>query len=140
MATTGPHVLVIDDATELRQLFRDALEGEGYRVSLAAAPPALDEIARLRPDLVLLDLLLGEDEGVAWRLVQGLRRDPRLAAVPILVCSAATHLLRRLELELRGLGVVVVTKPFDLDDFLATVDRCAGGGCGEIRHGAEPRP
>ena len=139
MATTAPHVLVIDDAPELRQLFRDALEGEGYRVSLAAAPPTLDQIARLGPDLVLLDLLLGEDEGVAWRLVQGLRGDPRLAAVPVLVCSAATHLLRRLELELRGLGVEVVTKPFDLDDFLAIVDRCAGGRSGETRHGAETR-
>ncbi len=70
--------------------------------------------------------------------MQQLRRDPRLAAVPVLVCSAATHLLRRLELDLRGLGVEVVTKPFDLDDFFAIVDRCAGGGSGEIRHGAEP--
>ena len=137
MATAMPHVLVVDDAPELRALFRDALEGEGYRVSLAAAAPDPNEVARLAPDLVLLDLLLGDDEGVAWELVQRLREDSRLATVPVLVCSAATRLLQRLEPGLRNLGAAVVPKPFDLDDFLRVVERCVRQGSPGIERGGE---
>lgn len=124
------HVLVIDDAEELRTLFRDILEDTGCRVSLTADAPTVDEIARLAPDLIVLDLLLGDDEEAAWRLVQALRRDPRLAATPLLICSAATHLLRRLEGPLGDLGAEVVPKPFDLDDFLRTVERGLRGQAG----------
>ena len=123
---TAAHVLVVDDAPELRALFRDVLEGEGFRVSLAAAAPDLATIVGLGPDLLILDLLLGDDEDAAWELLRRLRGDPRLAAVPVLVCSAATRLLRRLEPELRSLGAELVPKPFDLDDFLGAVARCVG--------------
>jgi CheY-like chemotaxis protein len=123
MATAAAHVLVVDDAPELRALFRDALEAEGYRVSLAAEALDVEAIARLRPDAILLDLLLGEDEEAAWRLAQRVRHDPRLSAVPILVCSAASRLLQRLEPELRALGAVFVPKPFELDDLYAAVEQ-----------------
>ena len=121
MPTAAGHVLVVDDAPELRTVFRDALEDAGYRVSLAAEAPDVETIARLEPDAVLLDLLLGEDEEAARCLAQGLHGDPRLSAVPIIVCSAATHLLQRLESELRGLGVAFLPKPFDLEELYAVV-------------------
>ena len=133
MAATGRHVLVVEDAEELRALFRDVLADEGYRVSLAEAAPGLDDIVQMAPDLVVLDLLLGEDEEAAWRLLQGMRRDLRLAAVPILVCSAATHLLQRLEPELRALGAGVVRKPFELEEFLGAVDELMRPAPGEAR-------
>ena len=136
MAGTTAHVLVVDDAPELRALFRDVLEGEGYRVSLVAEAPNVEAIARLRPDLLVLDLLLGDDEDAAWELVQRLRRDPRLAAVPVLVCSAATRLLQRLAPDLRDLGAEIVPKPFDLEDFLRAVQRCVARGPGGTGHGA----
>ncbi len=122
------HVLVVDDAPELRALFHDALRDEGYRVTLAAEVPDLAEVRALRPGAVVLDLLLGADEDAAWLLVRDLRADPALRAVPVVVCSAAIRLLRRLEPELRGLGAEIVPKPFDLDDFLGTVDRCVRQG------------
>lgn len=137
---SAAHVLVVDDAPELRTLFRDALGDEGYRVTLAAAAPSLAEVRALRPDAVVLDLLLGQDEGDAWALLRGLRADPELRAVPVLVCSAATHLLRRLEPELRDLGAEVVPKPFDLGDFLAALDRCVRRGGDGPTEGEAPGP
>ena len=125
---TAAHVLVVEDAPELRALFRDILEGEGHRVSLAAAAPELAAITELRPDLLILDLLLGDDEDAAWALLRRLREDPRLADLPVLVCSAATRLLQRLEPALRNLGAEVVCKPFELEDFLGVVERCLRRG------------
>lgn len=118
------HVLVIDDADELRRLFRDILEDEGCRVSLAEAPPSLDELAHLGPDLILLDLLLGSDEEAAWGFLEALRRDPRLATVPVLVCSAATQVLEQRQAALAALHAEVIRKPFELDDLLRAVARC----------------
>ena len=123
MAADAAHVLVIDAAGDLRALFRDVLEDAGHRVSVVTRAPSVEEIARLGPDLILLDLVLGGDEEAAWRLAQELRRHERLAAVPLVVCSAATHVLRRLEAPLRALGAEVVPKPFELDDLLRAVER-----------------
>ena len=128
MPTAGGHVLVVDDAPELRTVFRDALEDVGYRVSLAAEALDVETIVRLQPDAILLDLLLGEDEEAAWRLAQQLHADRRLRAVPIIVCSAATHLLQRLEPELRALGAAFLPKPFDLAELYAVVDQAVRRG------------
>lgn len=123
MAADAAHVLVIDDAGELRALFRDVLEDAGHRVSILTHAPTVEEIAELGPDLILLDLLLGGDEEEAWRLAQDLRRHERLAAVPLVVCSAASQILQRLEEPLRALGAEIVPKPFELDDLLRAVER-----------------
>ena len=137
---TAAHVLVVDDAPELQTLFRDILEGEGYRVSLAPAAPNVDELADLRPDLLVLDLLLGDDEDAAWRLLRGLREDPQLATVPVLVCSAATRLLQQLEPELLNLGAEIVPKPFDLEDLLRAVERCVRRGSPDTGDRGEAEP
>ena len=125
---TAARVLVVDDAPELRALFRDALGDEGYRVTLAAAAPGLAQVRAMRPDAIVLDLLLGADEDAAWGFLRDLRADPELCAVPVVVCSAATRLLDRLAPALRDHGAVVVPKPFELDDFLAAVARAVGRG------------
>ena len=122
MPTAAGHVLVVDDAPELRTVFRDALEDADYRVTLAAEAPDLETIAQLQPDAILLDLLLAEDEDAARRLAQQVHADPRLCAVPIIVCSAATHLLQRLQPELQALGAAFLPKPFDLEELYAVVD------------------
>ncbi len=59
MTIPTPHVLVIDDDEDLRDLFRDILEGESYRVTPAASALDTGEIARLAANPMILDLLLG---------------------------------------------------------------------------------
>ena len=126
MATGRGHVLVVDDAEELRTLFEAVLVDEGYRVTLRAEAPSVAEVADLGPDAVVLDLLLGSDEGAAWGLVEGMRGDPRLRAVPVVVCSAATDLLDRLDDRFLAMGVAAVPKPFELEEFLGSVARALG--------------
>ncbi|MBA3413907.1 MAG: response regulator transcription factor [Chloroflexia bacterium] len=131
MTTGQGHVLVVDDAAELRVLFAAILEDAGYRVTLCDSAPAVEEVAAIGPDLVVLDLLLGGDEGAAWGLVEAMRADARLQAVPVVICSAATDLLRRLDERFAAMGIAALGKPFELEEFLATVARLAGGSAAD---------
>jgi DNA-binding response OmpR family regulator len=118
-----PHVLVINDERDILALFRELLEEEGYRVSTLTYPVAeLGDIQILAPDLLILDMLFGgEDRG--WQFLQQLRLTRATAGLPVIVCTAATRLVRDVQDYLSGMGIGVVLKPFDIDPFLAEVRR-----------------
>ena len=80
-------ILVVDDDPKIRQLVRTYLVREGYDVALAGdGRAALEAIARERPALVVLDLMLPELDGRA--VIRAVRADPREATTPILILSA----------------------------------------------------
>ena len=127
MATStreGPRtrrILVVNDTPEILDLFRDILEDEGYAVSLYSHPfKDLAEIKKVRPDLILLDFIIG-GEAHGWQLLQQLRMDRATATIPVIVCTAAVGLVRELEGHLKEKGVAVILKPFDIDDLLRAV-------------------
>src|SRR5258705_9692718 len=76
-------VLLIDDEPLLLRSLRRTLEGEGYRTALAeSADAALSRLAEIDPDVVLLDLGLGGDSGLA--LLERLKREwPELEVIVI---------------------------------------------------------
>jgi two-component system OmpR family response regulator len=82
--TYGPHVLVVDDHREIRDLVSRALAKEGFRVSTAADGKAMRQVlADARIDLILLDLMLPGEDGLA------LCRDLRAkSAIPIIMLTA----------------------------------------------------
>lgn len=120
-ADGGAHILVINDTPEILELFRELLEGEGYRVSLYSyAFRDLTEIKRIKPDLLILDFMIGgEDYG--WQMLQKLKMDRATANLPVIICTAAIAVVRDLEGHLREKGVTVVLKPFDIDELLNEV-------------------
>jgi DNA-binding response OmpR family regulator len=125
-APLPPHVVVINDDNDLLTVFRELLEGEGYRVSTLSYPTAnLSDLMVLAPDLVVLDMVFG-GEDVGWNWLQKMRLDRASVAVPIIVCTAALYLIRDVQEHLSGMGITVVPKPFDIDPFLAEVARLAG--------------
>lgn len=82
-------VLVVDDDRVALDLALDVLGSAGYPVSGATTvAEAVDVARRSRPDLVVLDLNLDEEDGL--ELLQRLRDDPALRAVPVVVWSAST--------------------------------------------------
>ena len=84
----GKSILLVEDDELLRGAMQLVLEWEGYRV--ACAGDGLEALARLRegprPSLILLDVLLPVLDGARFRQWQ--RRDPGLAAIPVVVVSA----------------------------------------------------
>jgi CheY-like chemotaxis protein len=120
------HVLVINDTPEILDLFRDLLGDEGYRVTTDnfAAPfgQKLQEVKELRPDLIILDFIIGGEE-FGWQFLQMLKMDRGTRNIPVIVCTAAVTQVRELQNHLDQMGVAVVLKPFDLDVLLAELDR-----------------
>ena len=81
---TAPHILVVDDHREIRELVSRALAKEGFRVSVATDGKAMRKaLADSRIDLVLLDLMLPGEDGLA--LCRALRAESN---IPIIMLTA----------------------------------------------------
>lgn len=103
-------VLSVDDEEDVTHLVRFHLLKAGYQVQTASCGrEALKLIQEQRPDLILLDLMLPDIDGLG--LCEILRRDTTTAAIPIIILSAwATSDARNVGLELGALDYL--TKPF----------------------------
>ncbi len=132
MATGKTRVLVINDTKEILELFRDILAGEmGLDVTLMTYAP--DEMARIvdeKPDLVIVDFVLGDRELEGWQLLQKMRMHPQTQTIPIVACTAAVRQVREAEAYLLEQGIEVVMKPFtiaQLENAVRNALRLAGG-------------
>jgi two-component system OmpR family response regulator len=80
----GPHILIVDDHREMRDLVSRALAKEGFRVSTAGDGNAMRKLmADARVDLILLDLMLPGEDGLS--LCRSLRAD---SDIPIIMLTA----------------------------------------------------
>jgi len=115
-------ILVVNDTQEILELFRMILEEqEGYDVVLSGFPiQQVKEIELIKPDLIILDLVLG-DEKSGMQMLQMLKMQRSTAAIPVLICTAALQIVREQEGYLVSQGVHVVFKPFDIDDLLTNI-------------------
>jgi CheY-like chemotaxis protein len=118
------HILVINDAVAILELFRALLEDEGYRVSTDGFTVEMLEILERvkadKPDLIVLDFIV-LNEGMGWQLLQILKMDRDTRDIPVIACTAAVKLVEELQTHLDDMGVVVILKPFDIDHVLAEI-------------------
>ena len=122
-----PRISVINDNPEFLELMSAILdEDAGYAVTLInGESTSIDDIAASAPALIIVDLLLGGASG--WDIVALSRADPRLAGVPIIICSADVVALRDRQSELERIGNVhVLAKPFGIDEVTALVEQLIG--------------
>ncbi len=93
----------------------------GYRVTATPFAPALfARIVALRPDLLVLDLAVGERAG--WALLTRLHAEAVTRAIPVVVVSTQRDYLVQLWDDVACYGSpAVLEMPFDLDDLLARV-------------------
>ena len=109
-------VLIVEDDPEIRRLLHTVLLRQGYFVMEAPHGEAALQLlaADPLPGVILLDLYLPLMDG--WEFRQAQLRDPRLAAVPVVVISAAADvLIEPLDAE------QVMKKPLDIPRLLTVV-------------------
>ncbi|MGH9224534.1 MAG: response regulator transcription factor [Acidimicrobiales bacterium] len=131
MAHGRPRILVVDDDKSVRDFLRGFLTMEGYDVDEATTGPlALDKVARVPPDLVLLDVMMPGQSGLDVLAV--LRRT---SDVPVIILTAKDDETDRV-VGLRLGADDYVVKPFSTAELaarLATVLRRTGAFRGAAR-------
>ncbi len=112
-------ILVIDDQPINVQLLKRKLEREGLQVIAAySGREGLDSIQKTKPDLILLDVMMPDMDGI--EVCQRLQASEETRSIPVIFITARTTKESKLE----GLAVGAVdyiTKPIDLDETLARV-------------------
>jgi CheY-like chemotaxis protein len=112
-------VLVADDDAGLRILIRSVLEGAGHRVLEAASAVQVFEVLEVeRPDVMLLDVHLGPDDGLA--IGAGLRREPRHRETRLVFMTGTLDSAELIE-QSRLFKVPILPKPFEADDLIAAI-------------------
>lgn len=111
-----PHVLVVDDDREIRDLVSRFLRKHGYRVDVAADGTGMREvIARSKIDLVILDRMLPGEDGI--ELCRFLRKGSRIPIIMLTLLGTEPDRLQGFE---TGVDDYVV-KPFSPQELLARI-------------------
>jgi two-component system response regulator AtoC len=112
-------VLVVDDDAQIRSLLTDLLKANGYTVRPAkTGAEALAAVAKQRPELVMMDIKLPDQDGLD--VLKAMKRDrPELEVIVMTAFGGSSSAIKAME---HG-AYDYVTKPFDIDDLLATLKR-----------------
>ena len=118
-------ITVVNDNPEFLGLVREILEDDRYDTVTVDGdqPDAIEAVRASRPDLLMIDLRNGSDELHGWDIAQEVRREPALAGLPVLVCSADAAALEALKEDLTATRHVgTLTKPFRIDALTEAID------------------
>lgn len=113
----APHLLIVDDDTRIRNLLRQYLGENGFRVTTAGtAADARRKLAGIEFDLLVLDIMMPGESGV--ELTQALRIDKN---VPVLMLTALTETDNRVE-GLEAGADDYLSKPFDPRELILRIN------------------
>jgi two-component system alkaline phosphatase synthesis response regulator PhoP len=121
-----PRVLVVEDERDVAELIRYNLGKEGYDVVVApTGADALEEARAIRPDVVLLDIMVPQLNG--WEVCRRLKHDAETRSIPVIMVTG------RVEEGDKVLGFEMgaddyVTKPFSPRELLARIRAVARRG------------
>lgn len=116
----SPTILVIDGTEPMLELLGDLLTEEGYSVYLydRAALSATTVLQKL-PDLIVSDYPYADK--LAWQWVQSLKAVSMTAHIPLILCPTGPQLINEHGAWLTEHDVLVLEKPYHLDDLLNAV-------------------
>jgi DNA-binding response OmpR family regulator len=115
-------VVCIEDEPEMIDLVKLILGRKGYELTGAVGGrEGLDAVRRIKPDLVLLDLMMPDMDG--WEVYQQMKADEELKGIPVIVVTAKAQSIDKV----LGLHIAkvddYVTKPFGPQELLESVNR-----------------
>lgn len=109
-------ILLVDDEPQTRDLLRLMLKRDGYEVFEAEdGYEALDKVKAIVPDMVLLDVMMPNIDGLT--VCRHIRKDESLAELPVVMLSARTH-LEAVEKGIMAGATRYLTKPIGRKELL----------------------
>ncbi len=114
-------ILVIDDEKDIRELIGDILEDEGHSPRLARnSQSAFNEINRVEPDLIILDIWLKDSEFDGIDILKKTKRDN--PGIPVVIISGHGNIEIAVAAVKQG-AYDFIEKPFNIDQLLVVVGR-----------------
>jgi adenylate cyclase len=113
-------ILIIDDTPENLRLLSSALIQQGYEVRNAInGPLALSRAQAIKPDLILLDVMMPGMDG--YEVCRRLKENPQTRDIPIIFISALDAVIDKVTAFSVG-GVDYIMKPFQIEEVLARIE------------------
>lgn len=113
-------ILLVEDDLELVELLKFNLAKAGFSVFAATdGDQGIQQARTQRPDLILLDLMLPELDGLA--VCEMLQRDPKTGKIPIIILTAMSSQLARVA-GLEAGANDYITKPFKIRDLVERIE------------------
>ena len=122
MAEEKTKVVCIEDEPEMIDLVKLILGRKGFDLTGAmGGREGLEAVRRVKPDLVLLDLMMPDMDG--WEVYQQMKADRELMDIPVIVVTAKAQSIDKV----LGLHIAkvddYVTKPFGPQELLQSIER-----------------
>lgn len=113
-------VLVVDDEPEITDIVETFLTESGYTVAVEnASTNAIKKAREFRPDVILLDIMMPGQDG--YDTCQALKKDPKLAAVPVIFLTGKDR-TDDMGRSFKSGGDMFIKKPFSCERLLEIVN------------------
>jgi two-component system, cell cycle response regulator DivK len=124
-----PKILLVEDNEMNRDMLGRRLKRHGFDLCFAVdAPSGIAMASTELPDLILMDIALGEMDG--WEATRRIKSNPATAEIPIIALTA--HALASDRDKSVEVGCADFdTKPVDLPRLLGKINACLGGAAGK---------
>ena len=117
-------ILVVDDDADILDLLEMSITSDGFNVITAAnGPNALSEAKANSPDLILLDLMMPDMDGI--EVINKLKADSATCTIPVIMLTARTQISEKIQGLNEGADDYI-TKPFDLKELTARIEAVLG--------------
>ena len=114
-------IVVVEDEPDTAEMFAEMMRLSGYEVLKSfGGSTAITLITELMPDAIILDLMMPDLSGL--EVLDYLRKDPHLAAIPVIIVSAKS-LPADIKTGLEAGAAVYLTKPVSFKDLKQAVER-----------------
>jgi DNA-binding response OmpR family regulator len=118
-------IVCIEDDFELTDILKIILKGRGFKVTGARGGlEGLETLRRVRPDLVLLDLMMPGMDG--WEIYGRMQAEPDLCDIPVIIVTAdGQPATRARALEVAKVDGFIV-KPFNIQELVQRIEEVLG--------------
>lgn len=120
-------IVLADNEPFIIHAYKSGLEDAGYIVAVAEdGEEAVRQILALRPDVVLLELILPKQDG--FSVLKTVKADPTVSSIPVIVLTSLTQEPDTAEARNCGAADVMLKTEVSLNDVLLCIDRLLQGG------------
>lgn len=119
-------IVIINDDADFLDAIKIFLKDTGYSPRIIhESKSAYKKVRKIQPDLVILDIRM-EGPEAGWKILDLLTLDEKTSHIPVIICTAVTKFPEGKEAWLEEHGILVLPKPFDVNDLIAVVEKSLG--------------